>query len=125
MVLAISTTMLLFATPAFAPTSTNNMAVACDGVTIKSGVTVAHDPSGTFKIKQNSADPASSTWVSGRSANGNDLSFQLVSNGVTATWTSVIANNYTVRAYRNGGFQCNGGLPGWGNYTLNYTVTYN
>lgn len=116
---------MAFALPAYAPTSTNNMAVACDGTTIKTGVTVAHDPSGTFKIKQNSANPASSTWVSARSANGNDLSFKFVSNGLTATWTSVIANSYTVRAYRSGSYQCNGILPGYGNYTLNYTVTYN
>lgn len=122
---AFSLATLVIANPALALTSTNNMAVACDGVTIKSGVTVFHDPSGTFKIKQNSATPTSSTYVFARSDNGNDLSHKLVSNGTEAVWTSVIANNYTVKAYRNGGYQCNGILPGWGNYTLNYTVTYN
>jgi hypothetical protein len=122
-VLATTIAMTLFATPAYAPSNTYNMAVACDGVTIKSGATQAHN-GGTVKIKQNSTNPVSSTWVSARSSFGNDLTFKKVSDGTEATWTSVIANSgYTVRAYRHGYLDCNGFWPGSGNYTLNYTFT--
>jgi len=123
--LALSVMMLVFAVPAYAPTSTNTMTVSCDGVTIKEGVVVTHDPAGTFKIKQNSTVPTSSSWVTARSEFNNELGFKLVSDGTTQTWTGVKVGTYTVRAHRSGSSNCNGWLPGHGNYTLNYTVTYN
>jgi len=120
---ALSALSMLSALPAIAGQTTANMAVACDGVTIKSGASRSHN-GGTLTIKQNSAELGSSTYVSARSGNGYDLSFKLVHDGTTATWTGVIANSsYTVRAYRDGSYQCNGILPGYGNYTLNYTFT--
>lgn len=125
MVLVLGVAMLAIAAPVGAANSTQTTSVSCDGVTIKSDITVDHDPSGTFWITQNSTNPTSSTWAFARSSNGNDLRAKLVSNGATVFWTSVIANHYTVRAFRSGSFNCNGWLPGYGNYSWNYTVTYN
>jgi hypothetical protein len=98
--------------------------VSCDGVTIKSGVSVSHVRTGTLSIKQNSTSPTSSTKTWAVSANGNSLSTKTVSNGGTASWTSVLPSTYTVRAFRSTNANCNGILPGAGNYSWNYTVTY-
>lgn len=124
MVLALCVALLALVAPVEAASTTQTTSVSCDGVTIKSGVTVHHDPSGTFKIKQNSTSPTSSTKTYARSSNGNDLSIKTISDGQTATWTGVIANDYTVKAFRSTASNCNGWLPGHGNYSWNYTVTY-
>jgi hypothetical protein len=122
--LALSVAMLAVVAPVDAATTTQTTSVSCDGVTIKSGVTVTHDPSGTFKITQNSTNPTSITRTYARSSNGNDLTIKTVANGGTATWTGVLASNYTVKAFRSSAANCNGWLPGHGNYSWNYTVTY-
>ncbi len=111
--------------PAGAASSTQATSVSCDGVTIKTGITVTHDPSGTFKIRQNSSSPKSSTKTWARSSNGNDLSVKTVGDNGTATWTGVLASNYTIKAFRSGSANCNGWWPGHGNYTWNYTVIHN
>lgn len=87
-------------------------------------MSVSHRSSGAFSIKQNSSNPKSSTKVTARSSNGNDLPLKTIGNGSTASWTSVLPSTYTVRAMRSGSSNCNGFLPGHGNYTWNYTVTY-
>ena len=98
--------------------------VSCDGVTVKAGVSVAQRVSGGFSIKQNSSSPSSSTIVTARSSNGNDLPNKTIGTGSTASWSGVLASTYTVRALRSGASNCNGVLPGHGNYSWNYTVTY-
>lgn len=101
--------------------------VSCDAVTVKSGVQVTPTSSGAFKIKFNSAASGSgdnATWFTARSAQGNDLSQQARVVGETASWSGVIPSTYTTRMQRRFAANCNGALPGNGNYTVNYTVTY-
>ncbi len=98
--------------------------VSCDGVTVKAGVSVTQGSQGGFSIKQNSSTNSSNTVVTARSSNGNDLPNKTIATGATASWTGVLPSTYTVRALRSGAANCNGVLPGHGNYTWNYTVTY-
>jgi hypothetical protein len=99
-------------------------AVSCDGTTIKSGVSVVHRLTGTFSIRQDAATQSSSTKSWAVSANGNSLSVKTVSTGGTVSWTSVLPSTYTVKALRSTNKNCNGILPGAGNYNWTYTVTY-
>ncbi len=98
--------------------------VSCDGTTVKVGATVVQRYTGNLAIKQNFSSPSSQTNVTARSSNGNDLGAKTIGTGGTATWTGVLPSSYTVRAHRSGASQCNGILPGYGNYTWGYTVTY-
>jgi len=93
-------------------------------VTVKDGITVTHSY-GTFKITQNSTSPTSSTKTWARSQNMNDLPIRTISNGGTASWSSVLTGTYTVKALRSTASNCNGAWPGHGNYSWNYTVTFN
>lgn len=119
---------LATALPAAATTKgPQSTSVSCDAVTVKSGVAVVAKSSGAFKIKFNAAADGSgdnATWFTARSAQGNDLSQQARVVGETASWSSVIPSTYTTRMLRRFGANCNGALPGDGNYTVNYTVTY-
>lgn len=116
---------VVVAAPALAltkgPQSTD---VSCDAVTVKLGVAVSHGSTGRFKITQNSSTESSSTRAWARSSNGNDLNSKVISSGQTAVWDSVLPSTYTTRFLRSSSANCNGILPGNGNYTLNYTVTY-
>jgi hypothetical protein len=117
---------ILPSAPAFATISgPHTLTVSCNGTYIATGVKVNHKTTGTFKITQNSSAPTSSTVTWAVSDAGNSLSTKVVSDGTTATWTSVLPSGYTVKAYRNGKANCNGILPGDGNYTWNYKVEYN
>lgn len=120
--LALITTTLV---PAEAGSTTRAMEVSCDGVTIKYGVTVNHHPGGTFRITQNSTNPTSVSRTWATSAYDNDLPIRNIANLETATWTNVIASNYTVKVFRDGSSNCNGWRPGLGNYWWNYTVDFN
>jgi hypothetical protein len=113
------------ADPAFAtikgPQTTT---VSCNAVTIKTGVKVNHRLRGTFSIKQVRTSPTSRTKTWAVSATGNSLSAKTIGNGGTAKWTQVLPSRYTVKALRAAKSNCNGVLPGHGNYNWTYTVTY-
>lgn len=96
--------------------------VSCDGVTIKTGITVNQGSTGGFRIVQNSSDPDSSTRTWAVSGQGNSLPVKTANEGSPAIWTSVLSGNYTVKAFRNGQSNCNGIGFGDGNYVWNYTV---
>ncbi|ROS22958.1 hypothetical protein EDF34_3131 [Cellulomonas sp. PhB150] len=115
------------ALPAEASTKHSSTTISCDGVTWKYDISVSHATSGTFKIKQNDETTQDSiSKVTARSANGNDiLPLKFVENGQTATWTGVLPSTYQVHARRSDDKNCNGLAPGAGNYTFDYTVTYN
>lgn len=104
-----------------------NSAVSCDGNTIKTAGTIDHYNSqipwaAGINVTQNSATTQSSTTkVFLRGPSGNDTSTKSLSNGTSASWTGVIAAVYSVKAYRSGAANCNGSLPGHGNYTWNST----
>lgn len=119
--------LLAFALPASAVwTGVKETTVSCDGLTIKVGTTVDHAAYGDFKIDQLETDPASTTWaiacVTGDVSRC--LTWKPVSDGGTAVWTGVLASSYTTYFYRSGSANCNGWLPGHGNYLLKYRVWY-
>lgn len=111
------------ALPASATIRTQSTEISCDAVTIKNGISVTHY-GGNYSIKQNSTAPRSTTKVWATSQNGNDLPMRMAIDGETKTW-SALAGSYTVKALRAAEANCNGVLPGHGNYTWNYTVTFN
>jgi plastocyanin len=101
--------------------------VSCDAVTVKAGESVIFAAKGTYKIGFNSSVGGISddaTWFTARSSSGNDLAAQARVAGQTATWTNVAKSTYTARFVRRFAADCNSVLPGHGNYTLNYTITY-
>jgi hypothetical protein len=101
-----------------------DLTVSCDGITIQTGTTVNQNTTGNYKVRQNTTSPTSSSHVWAVSAQGNSLPHQTISNGDTAIWSSVLPSSYTTKVYRNGAANCNGIGFGHGNYTWNYTVTY-
>jgi hypothetical protein len=104
-----------------------SLTVSCDATTVETGVSVTQKTKGNFKIALNSTSGASDpTWISARSSvSGNDLPQQARVAGETASWTSVAVATYTTRFLRRYSDNCNGILPGNGNYDINYTVTFN
>lgn len=98
--------------------------VSCNDTILKTAVTVAQNHTGKFQIKQNSSSPNSTTVVWAVSATGHSLPARTIGNGQTATWTSVLPSHYTVHAHRKTSSNCNGFLPGDGNYNWTYTVNY-
>ena len=58
--------------PALAASKNGTMEISCDGVTVKTGLSIVQGSTGTFKVKQNSATESSSTKFSACSSNGND-----------------------------------------------------
>ena len=45
-------------------------------------------------------------------------------NSSQATWSGVLPSTYTAKMLRSTSANCNGILPGKGNYSLTYTVYY-
>lgn len=105
---------------ASAATTSQTITVSCDATIVKVGPTLRHN-GGTISITQHTTSPTSSTVTWARSSNGNDLQGKTVSNGQTASWTGVVANDYTLRARRTSSTNCNGAFPGNGNYNWNFT----
>lgn len=117
--------LLALATPAYATTQgPQTTDVSCDGTTIKTGVTVTHLRTGNFSIKQVNTNPTSSTKTWAVSARGNSLPTKTVSNNGAVIWTEVLPSSYTVKALRSAASNCNGILPGHGNYKWTYSVSY-
>lgn len=100
------------------------LTVSCDGVTIKSGVSVNQGSTGAYKITQNSTSPTSNSKTWAVSAQGNSLPTKTVGNGGTVSWSSVLPSTYTTKVFRSGAANCNGVGLGHGNYAWNYTVIY-
>jgi len=126
MVIAVAGSFLVMATlPAGAtikgPQSTT---VSCNASIFKTGVTVTQAHTANFGIRQNSSSPVSTTVVWAVNSAGNSLPTKQVSNGQTATWTSVLPGRYTVHAHRLHSMNCNGIGFGDGNYNWDYTVIY-
>lgn len=123
---ALALSSLVATLPASAASKSATTTVSCDGTTVKNLVQVNHVTQGTFSIKANSASQDSITNFSAEShTTGNSLSWKAADEGQTATWNSVLVAVYTGKAKRVGNKNCNGSAPGHGNYTLNYTITYN
>lgn len=104
-----------------------NTAVSCDGNTIKSVGYIDHYNSqipraaGIAVTQESATTNSSTTKVFLRGPSGNDTSTKSLSNGTSASWTGVIAATYLVKAYRSAAANCNGALPGNGNYTWSST----
>lgn len=101
--------------------------VSCDSTTVKVGVSVTMGSNGTYKITYNSDSGGvgnNDTWWTARSANGNDLPAKASVPGEVRIWNPVIKSTYTTRIVRRYESNCNGILPGHGNYSVNYTVNY-
>lgn len=111
--------------PAQASTVTVEIPVSCNMYTTKSNFkSVYHTDNGNMWVKQNWSNPSSTTVVWAMSSSGNTLRSQTVSTGGTVTWTGVSASTYTFSAKRSTTKDCNGLLPGDGNYTWNATIGY-
>lgn len=100
------------------------LTVSCNPANIATGVTVDQGATGDFKVKQNSSTPPESTRVWARDQEGNTLPSKTITDGETATWTSVLPAHYTIRAVISSAVNCNGIGIGDGNYTWKYTVTF-
>lgn len=102
--------------------------VSCDGNTIKNAGSIDHYNSqipwanGINATQHNATTNSSTTKVFLRSPSGNDTSTKSLSNGSSASWTNVQAAVYSVMAYRGSAANCNGALPGHGNYTWSSTI---
>lgn len=101
-----------------------NLTVSCNMNIPKTGVTVTQRLTGTFKIRQNFTSPNSTSVVWAVDGQGHSLPTRTIGNGQTATWTNVLHARYTVHVHRVRSANCNGFLPGDGNYNWNYTVTF-
>lgn len=101
-----------------------NLTVSCNATITKTGVTVTQAHTDPFKVKQNSSSPTSMSTVWAVNSSGHSLPVRRITNGQTATWTSVQPGRYTVHVHRTVSRNCNGIGFGDGNYNWNYTVTY-
>lgn len=98
--------------------------VSCDGVTSKTGISVAHQ-GGTIGFKQVTTSPTSGSRAQMvRSSDRRQTSQKNLSNGTHATWGSQPSGLWYPRMLRTGAYNCNGVLPGHGNYSLTYNISY-
>jgi hypothetical protein len=119
----------LSAPAAFVWSASFSTAVRCDGATIKNAKRFHHFKEPSWKenrvhIDQTGATPASSARVFLRSSQGNDTGTQVVSTWRSVTWDPVLYDHYYIMAYRSAAANCNGALPGHGNYTWDATVRW-
>ena len=99
--------------------------VSCDAATIKTVGTIWPLVASTIGITQRHDTTESSTsivWL--RSPVGNETGKGRVSNGTAVGWQGIPAGTWSVRALRSTAKNCNGALPGNGNYHLYLTVTH-
>ena len=123
-VLAISVAM---AAPASAATGSGSFDATCDPSNYgyaSDGKTYQHNAYGTISVKQTGSNPTLSSSVKVTSQNGNSTSVKTVSDGGTVSWTNVLTGQYKVEAKSSSTSNCNGWLPGNGNYKFSYTITY-
>lgn len=114
------------AAPGTAATGSGSFAATCNPSSYPfatNGLAYQHASKGTLKIKQTGPSALASS-VKAVSQNGNSLSVKTISNGGTAEWPDVLAGQYKVHARLSADHNCNGALPGHGNYTFKYTITY-
>jgi hypothetical protein len=125
-VACISTGIFVIGTiPAEAATvGPQSITVSCNPANIATGPTVVQSSTGDFKVKQDSSSPVEATRVWARDQEGNTLKSKTITDGETATWTSVLPAQYTVRAVISSAQNCNGIGIGDGNYTWKFTVTF-
>ncbi|WP_431836138.1 hypothetical protein [Cellulomonas sp. Y8] len=106
-----------------------SVAVSCDGNTIQTAGSVNHyNPDVPFGDGMSVTQKAQTTQTSTsrvffRGPSGNDTVTKSVSNNTTATWDGIAAGVYKVMVYRSTASNCNGVLPGNGNY--NWVATVN
>lgn len=99
--------------------------VSCDPAIVKADFRrVDGHAYGNMWFNQDSVTQGSNNWVRARKDGGGTLAWKLASPGSSAQWTGVSAGNYYWSTKRSAKKDCNGVLPGDGNYTLNYTVGY-
>jgi len=79
---------------------------------------------GTVSIKQKSSSPGSTSTVTAMSQNGKEFSAQNIGDNGVASWANVLTGTYHVEAKSSYDHNCNGVLPGDGNYTFGYEITY-
>jgi hypothetical protein len=79
---------------------------------------------GSVLIKQKSSSPGSTSTVTAMSQNGKEFASQNIGDNQTASWSNVLAGTYHVEAKSSYDHNCNGILPGDGNYTFSYEITY-
>lgn len=99
-------------------------AVSCDGVTTQAGVTVRQGSAGNLSFRQSHATHNSKTNV--RMVNKNTgaiTALRTLGSPQTTTW-SVGVGYWFPRMHRSGPANCNGVLPGNGNYTVTYILTF-
>lgn len=116
--------LVIGASPAAAVVVTDTAAVSCSSGTWKSlgSVWTGGD---YMMFKQLSASPAGNTRVKiVRSPDGTVFDDHVYSTGVPRSWSSFAAGTYLFNATRSTSTNCNGILPGNGNYTLDYLVQY-
>lgn len=85
---------------------------------------VYHASTSAMTFWADDANPASTTYVTAQSSSGNWLPTKSVAEGSYAAWSAVLPSTYDFYAKRTTQANCNGALPGDGNYTLKYTIVY-
>jgi hypothetical protein len=112
---------------ALAVTSTGSFSATCDPANYGHATdnrSYQHASQGTLSIRQTGSSPRVTSNVYATSQNGNSLTGRNIGDGETASWSNVRAGQYRVFARSSSTVNCNGILPGQGNYTFQYSITY-
>jgi hypothetical protein len=121
---AVSLAVVAVGVPADATTTNGTAAVSCSSGTWAGIKTVTHATTGAMTFWSNSTSPASTTNVKAQSGQGNWLNTRAVVTGSYGSWSGVVAETYDFYATRSVSFNCNGSLPGNGNFSLNFSIVH-
>ncbi|NEN76798.1 hypothetical protein [Nocardioides zeae] len=108
---------------ASAASKSKSLEVECNGTSVATGTTIVQGSTGTFKIRQDSADDNRRTDWNAVSSNGNSLGYKMTGTGDTVSWSGVRPSTYTVKAKKYVPSDCSVLPFNGGSYTVNYTVT--
>lgn len=109
--------------PAAAASDTITEDVSCDSTIVDNSLKFYMN-SGTATIKQTSSKKVSTSYYRLRNtSSGNVTSWKAASDGGSVSYSSMKSGNYQVQIKRSSTTDCNGILPGKGNYSVTYNVT--
>lgn len=110
-----------------ATVTTGTRSVSCDGSTYANIGTTVATGGAKLNVRQLSTSPSGVTSVVRvvpvLGTSGPQLGPTTISTGPTGvTWTNFAAGKYQVQIRRSGSANCNGALPGNGNYSVDWLI---
>lgn len=116
---------IAFTAPAYASSATGSFTASCNPtINTTNGTIFTHAATGAMSVKQTASNPTITSTVNLISQNGNTVGAKNIGDGSTATWSSVLTGQYRIQAKSASSVNCNGILPGNGNYNFSYNITY-